>query len=84
MNGKRNATFGPRSCASCSTPAASHYRWDAAEAVFHGLTNKQIGDRLQISGSAVKACLQQLFAQIRVRTRSQWVRIALEQYRDPI
>lgn len=52
--------------------------------VFEGLANKQIGDRLEISESAVKACLQQLFAKTGVRTRSQLVRIALEQYRDQI
>jgi two-component system, NarL family, nitrate/nitrite response regulator NarL len=53
-------------------------------AVFEGLANKQIGDRLQISESAVKACLQQLFAKTGVRTRSQLVRVALERYRDQI
>jgi two-component system nitrate/nitrite response regulator NarL len=52
--------------------------------VFEGLANKQIGDRLRISESAVKACLQQLFAKTGVRTRSQLVRVALEQYRDQI
>jgi two-component system, NarL family, nitrate/nitrite response regulator NarL len=52
--------------------------------VFEGLANKQISDRLQISESAVKACLQQLFAKTGVRTRSQLVRIALERYRDEI
>jgi two-component system nitrate/nitrite response regulator NarL len=52
--------------------------------IFEGLANKQIGDRLQISESAVKACLQQLFAKTGVRTRSQLVRIALEQYRDQL
>ena len=50
--------------------------------IFEGLANKQIADRLQISESAVKACLQQLFAKTGVRTRSQLVRVALEQYRD--
>lgn len=52
--------------------------------VFEGLANKQIGDRLQISEAAVKASLQQLFAKTGVRTRSQLVRIALEQYRDQL
>jgi two-component system, NarL family, nitrate/nitrite response regulator NarL len=52
--------------------------------IFEGLANKQIADRLAISESAVKACLQQLFAKTGVRTRSQLVRIALEQYRDQI
>jgi two-component system nitrate/nitrite response regulator NarL len=52
--------------------------------VFEGLANKQIADRLQISETAVKACLQQLFAKTGVRTRSQLVRVALEQYRDQL
>ena len=52
--------------------------------VFEGLANKQIADRLQISETAVKASLQQLFAKTGVRTRSQLVRVALEQYRDEI
>jgi two-component system nitrate/nitrite response regulator NarL len=52
--------------------------------IFEGLANKQIGDRLQISESAVKASLQQLFAKTGVRTRSQLVRITLEQYRDQL
>ncbi len=52
--------------------------------VFEGLANKQIADRLQISETAVKATLQQLFAKTGVRTRSQLVRVALEQYRDQL
>ena len=52
--------------------------------IFEGLSNKQISDRLQISESAVKASLQQLFTKTGVRTRSQLVRIALEQYRDQL
>jgi two-component system, NarL family, nitrate/nitrite response regulator NarL len=52
--------------------------------VFEGLSNKQIADRLQISETAVKASLQQLFAKTGVRTRSQLVRVALEQYRDQL
>ena len=52
--------------------------------IFEGLSNKQISDRLQISESAVKASLQQLFTKTGVRTRSQLVRIALEQYRDEL
>jgi two-component system nitrate/nitrite response regulator NarL len=50
--------------------------------ILEGLGNKQIADRLQISESAVKASLQQLFAKTGVRTRSQLVRIALEQFRN--
>ena len=52
--------------------------------VFEGMANKQIADRLQISETAVKASLQQLFAKTGVRTRSQLVRVALEQYRDQL
>jgi len=50
--------------------------------VFEGLTNKEIGAGMQISESSVKAVLQQLFDKTGVRTRSQLVRIALEQHSD--
>jgi DNA-binding NarL/FixJ family response regulator len=46
--------------------------------IFEGLANKEIGGRLGVSESAVKATLQQLFQKTGVRTRSQLVRIALE------
>jgi two-component system nitrate/nitrite response regulator NarL len=52
--------------------------------VLEGLANKQIADRLLVSESSIKATLQQLFQKTGVRTRSQLVRIALEQYRDLI
>lgn len=47
-----------------------------------GLANKEIATRMKISESAVKNTLQQLFAKTEVRTRSQLVRVALEQYRE--
>lgn len=47
-----------------------------------GLANKEIASHLGISESGVKNSLQQLFAKSDVRTRSQLVRVALEQYRD--
>ncbi|HEU0124111.1 MAG TPA: response regulator transcription factor [Bryobacteraceae bacterium] len=50
--------------------------------VVEGLANKEIAAELGISESAVKASLQQLFAKTNVRTRSQLVRVALEEYRD--
>jgi DNA-binding NarL/FixJ family response regulator len=46
--------------------------------IFEGLTNKEIAADLGVSESAVKATVQQLFRRMRVRTRSQLVRIALE------
>jgi len=48
--------------------------------VFEGLTNKEIGARLQMSESSVKQVMQQLFDKTGVRTRSQLVRIALERH----
>jgi PAS domain S-box-containing protein len=47
-----------------------------------GLANKEIAARMDISESAVKNALQQLFAKTGVRSRSQLVRVALEQFRD--
>jgi DNA-binding NarL/FixJ family response regulator len=52
--------------------------------VFEGLANKEIAERIAVSESSVKATLQQLFSKTGVRTRSQLVRIVLEQYRDQI
>jgi two-component system, NarL family, nitrate/nitrite response regulator NarL len=50
--------------------------------VVQGLANKEIAARMDISESAVKNALQQLFGNTQVRTRSQLVRVALERYRD--
>ena len=52
--------------------------------VFEGLANKEIGARIGVSEGSVKSTLQQLFSKTGVRTRSQLVRIVLEQYRDQI
>jgi len=47
-----------------------------------GLANKEIAARLAVSESTVKNALQQLFTKTGVRTRSQLVRVALEEYRN--
>jgi PAS domain S-box-containing protein len=47
-----------------------------------GLANKEIAVKMEISESAVKNALQQLFTRTGVRTRSQLVRVALERYRS--
>jgi PAS domain S-box-containing protein len=47
-----------------------------------GFANKQIAAKLEISESAVKNTLQQLFTKSGVRTRSQLVRVALEHHRN--
>jgi two-component system sensor kinase FixL len=55
---------------------------DALRLVVQGLANKEIAARMEISESAVKNTLQQLFAKTQVRTRGQLVRVAMERYRD--
>jgi PAS domain S-box-containing protein len=49
-----------------------------------GLANKEIAARLEVSESAVKNTLQQLFSKTSVRTRAQLIRIAFEHYRDDL
>jgi PAS domain S-box-containing protein len=55
---------------------------DVLRCVVQGLANKEIAARLEISESAVKNTLQQLFTKTGVRSRSQLVRVAMEQYRN--
>ena len=50
--------------------------------VFEGLSNKEIAARLNLSEASVKSALQQLFAKTGVRTRSQLVRVALQEHAD--
>jgi len=52
--------------------------------LFEGLINKEIAERIGVSESSVKATLQQFFSKTGVRTRSQLVRVALEQYRNQL
>jgi len=55
---------------------------DVLRLLVQGLANKEIASQLNVSESVVKNTLQQLFSKTEVRTRSQLVRVALEQYRD--
>ena len=55
---------------------------DVLRYLVQGHANKEIAANMDISESTVKNTLQQLFARTGVRTRSQLVRVALEQYRD--
>jgi two-component system nitrate/nitrite response regulator NarL len=52
--------------------------------LLQGLANKEVAANLNISESAVKATLQQLFSKTGVRTRSQLVLLAIERYRDQL
>jgi DNA-binding NarL/FixJ family response regulator len=68
-----------------SSGEANHESLSARErsvlrGVFEGLSNKEIGQQLDISEGSVKAALQQLFTRTGVRTRSQLVRIAVERH----
>jgi DNA-binding NarL/FixJ family response regulator len=53
---------------------------DVLKGVFAGSSNKEIAAHLNISEASVKSALQQLFVKTGVRTRSQLVRVALEEY----
>jgi DNA-binding NarL/FixJ family response regulator len=52
--------------------------------VFEGFANKEIAQRIGVSESSVKATLQQLFSKTGVRTRSQLVRVVLEQHKGQL
>jgi PAS domain S-box-containing protein len=66
------------------TAVLSSRETDVLRLLVQGLTNKEIGARLEISESAVKNTMQQLFGKTGVRTRSQLVRVALEEYRKAL
>ena len=51
--------------------------------VLEGLSNKEIGARIDLTESSVKAVLQKLFEKTGVRSRSQLVRYAIEAQIDP-
>ena len=53
---------------------------EVLEGIMGGLSNRKIGDRMDLSESSVKAIVQRLFKKAGVRTRSQLVRIALERW----
>jgi two-component system, LuxR family, sensor kinase FixL len=63
-------------------PSLNPRELEVLRLLVQGLANKEIASRLEISESAVKNTLQQLFGKTEVRTRSQLVRVALERYRD--
>jgi PAS domain S-box-containing protein len=72
-----------------SSPSENHDRisltareLEVLRLLVQGLSNKEIATKLEISESAVKNTLQQLFTKNGVRTRSQLVRVALEHHRN--
>lgn len=65
-------------------PALTEREKNLLRFIFQGLTNKEIGGEIGISEGAVKASLRQLFDKLKVRTRAQAVKVALEQYRHEL
>lgn len=63
-------------------PSLTAREQSVLRAVFEGLSNKEIGTKLELSESGVKAVLHQLFAKTGVRTRGQLVRVTLEKYSE--
>jgi len=79
---QRGSSAPPSQPEPAANPALTDRERQVLSGVFEGLANKEIAGRLGVSESSVKGVLQQLFSKTGVRTRSQLVRIALEQYRD--
>lgn len=52
--------------------------------ILEGLTNREIGAHVHLSEGAVKASLRMLFEKLGVRTRTQLVKVALEQYKHQL
>lgn len=52
--------------------------------ILQGLSNREIAARIQISEGAVKASVRHVCEKLGVRTRSQLVKVALEQYKDQL
>jgi DNA-binding NarL/FixJ family response regulator len=72
----------PGSEAGSDQTALSTREVEVIRLLVQGLTNKEIAAQMGISESAVKNSFQQLFRKSAVRTRSQLVRVALEQHRN--
>ena len=64
--------------------ALNNREMEVLRLLVQGLANKEIAARMDVSESAVKNTIRQLFAKTGVRTRSQLVRVALEQYRNAL
>ncbi len=76
--GSMAATLTNSSLQKDSTKALNDRQREVLQGVFEGLSNKEIAAKLDISEPYVKAILQQLFNKTGVRSRSQLVRVALE------
>jgi len=71
------------SSAAVSSPASqplTDRQREVLRGILDGFTNKEIASRLGASESAIKAVIQELFRKTGARTRSQLVRIAIEEH----
>lgn len=66
------------------TPALTPRDKAVVSSVLHGLTNREMAEKLGISESAVKASMRHVCSKLGIRTRSQLVKVALEQYKDQL
>jgi DNA-binding NarL/FixJ family response regulator len=80
LQGAMTSDDGPRS--EVSKEDLTERQRHVLRLVFEGLANKEIAQRIGVSESSVKATLQQLFSKMAVHTRSQLVRVVLEQHPD--
>ena len=67
-----------------SSPSFSPREVEVLRLVVEGHLNKEIAARLECTESTVKATVRQLFRKTGAQTRSQLVRVALEEHRDQI
>jgi len=75
LNERRNRTGHPD-----RTRALTARQSEVLRGILDGLANKEIAWKLNTSETSVKAAIQELFNKAGVRTRSQLVRIAIEQH----
>lgn len=61
-------------------PSLTTRQYHVLRGVLDGLTNKEIASNLGVSETSVKAVIQELFHKAGARTRSQLVRIAIEEH----
>lgn len=62
------------------SPALTNRQSGVLRGILDGLTNKEIAWNMGSSESSIKAAIQELFRKAGVRTRSQLVRIAIEEH----
>jgi PAS domain S-box-containing protein len=73
---------GPSISDGAERPSLNDRQLAVLRLLFEGLPNSEIASRLEMTPSAVKNTLQQLFSKAGVNKRSQLVRVALERYKD--